>query len=50
MWGRVTDFLEFYLGRWHWPTFNIADSAITIGCCFLLLDLLKPKRQTANVP
>jgi signal peptidase II len=48
--GRVTDFLEFYLGSYHWPTFNVADSAIVVGSALLLLDLLRPKRQTANVP
>jgi signal peptidase II len=50
MWGRVTDFLEFYIGDYHWPTFNVADSAIVIGSGLLLLDLLRPKRQAANVP
>lgn len=47
VWGRVTDFLEVYLGSFHWPTFNLADSAIVIGSGLLLLDLLRPKRQPA---
>lgn len=47
-WGRVTDFLEFYIGNLHWPTFNLADSAIVIGSGLLLLDLLRPKRQAAR--
>ena len=46
--GRVTDFLELYIGDWHWPTFNVADSAITIGSCLLVLELLRPKRQAAG--
>ena len=46
--GRVTDFLEFYIGDYHWPTFNVADSAIVIGCGLLLLDMLRSK-QAANV-
>ena len=50
VWGRVTDFLDFYIGDYHWPTFNVADSAIVIGSGLLLLDLLRPKRQAANVP
>jgi len=50
LWGRVTDFLEFYVGDYHWPTFNMADSAIVIGSGLLLLELLRPKRQAANVP
>jgi signal peptidase II len=50
LWGRVTDFLELYIGEYHWPTFNIADSAIVIGSGLLILDMLRPKRQAANVP
>ena len=50
VWGRVTDFLDFYAGDYHWPTFNIADSAIVIGSGLLLVEMLRPKRQTANVP
>jgi len=29
--GSVIDFLDFYVGRYHWPAFNVADSAITVG-------------------
>ena len=50
MWGRVTDFLEVYVGEHHWPTFNVADSAIVIGSGLLIVDMLRPKRQAANVP
>jgi signal peptidase II len=49
LWGRVTDFLLFHVGEYAWPTFNVADSAIVIGCGLLLLDLLRAKRQAANV-
>jgi signal peptidase II len=35
--GFVTDFLDFYVGRWHWPFFNVADSCITIGALLLIL-------------
>src|SRR5215470_9414475 len=43
--GRVTDFLEFYVGNYHWPTFNVADSAIVVGCGLLLLEQVRSKRQ-----
>jgi len=35
--GRVIDFLDFYLGSYHWPAFNVADCAITIGAFFFAL-------------
>lgn len=35
--GAVTDFLDFYVGTWHWPAFNVADSAICIGAALLIL-------------
>lgn len=37
--GAVTDFLDFHLGSHHWPSFNIADSAITVGIALLALDV-----------
>jgi signal peptidase II len=33
--GRVTDFLDFYIGSHHWPPFNVADSAIVVGALLL---------------
>lgn len=36
--GHVIDFLDFHLGGWHWPAFNIADSAIVSGAALLILD------------
>jgi signal peptidase II len=38
--GYVVDFIDFHYGAWHWYTFNIADSAISIGAVFLMLDAL----------
>ena len=35
--GAVVDFIDFHLFGWHWPAFNIADSAITLGVVFLLI-------------
>jgi signal peptidase II len=46
--GAVTDFLDFYIGELHWPAFNLADSAIVIGSCLLLISLLRPKQQPAG--
>jgi signal peptidase II len=34
--GEVIDFLDFYVGQSHWPAFNVADSAITVGISLLL--------------
>lgn len=45
--GEVTDFLDVYIGSYHWPTFNVADSAITIGAGLILLNLWRQRRQTA---
>ena len=50
LFGRVTDFLLVYIGSYQWPAFNVADSAIVIGCGLLLLDLLHTKRQAIHVP
>ena len=41
--GKVVDFLDFYIGQLHWPAFNIADSAITIGVGIFLFHLLFKK-------
>jgi len=41
--GRVTDFLLFYIGQYQWPAFNVADSAIVIGACLLVFEILFTK-------
>ncbi len=46
--GTVTDFLEVYNGGWTFPAFNVADSAITVGSAFLIIDLLRPKKKPAT--
>jgi signal peptidase II len=38
--GAVTDFFEVWLGDYHWPAFNVADSAITIGAALIIIDVL----------
>jgi signal peptidase II len=38
--GRVVDFLLFYVGRYQWPVFNMADSAIVVGAGLLVVEIL----------
>ncbi len=40
--GAVRDFFDFYIGNYHWPAFNIADSAVVCGVLFLLFSTAKP--------
>ena len=44
--GRVVDFIDFYVGTWHWPAFNVADSAISIGIVFLLITSFRSELAT----
>ncbi|MGC1173896.1 signal peptidase II [Polaromonas sp.] len=44
--GYVVDFLDFHYGGWHFPAFNVADSAITIGAVCLILDELLRVRKS----
>ena len=37
-WGHVVDFLDFHVAGWHWPAFNVADSAICVGAGLLILE------------
>ena len=49
--GTVTDFVDVYYGDWHWATFNVADSAITVGALLLALQMLISKEpEAARVP
>jgi signal peptidase II len=47
LYGHVIDFIDVYYGAWHWPTFNIADSAITLGAVLLILDAFMGRREAA---
>lgn len=43
--GYVIDFLDVYYGTYHWPAFNIADSAITIGVALMLVDSFRSQEK-----
>ena len=43
--GAVVDFLDFHIGGWHWPAFNIADSCIVIGVAWLLILFILARRR-----
>jgi signal peptidase II len=43
--GSVLDFLDFHAGSYHWPAFNVADSAITMGAMLVIFDLLFAHEQ-----
>ncbi len=44
LYGAVVDFLYFHIGRYGWPAFNVADSAITVGVVIMLLSQFWPQR------
>lgn len=46
VYGAVVDFIDLHAGDWHWPAFNLADAAITVGVVVLAVDaLLKPWKR-----
>ena len=45
--GEVVDFIDFHIGSWHWYTFNLADSAITVGAVLLAIDAWVSRRAPA---
>jgi signal peptidase II len=49
--GEVVDFVDVYVGQWHWPAFNLADSSICVGVGLLLLDFgRREARKGERVP
>ncbi|MEM7048119.1 MAG: signal peptidase II [Acidobacteriota bacterium] len=46
--GAVTDFLDFYVGSHHWPSFNVADSAITVGIALMVIDSFRSREPTGG--
>jgi signal peptidase II len=47
--GHVVDFLDFYIGDYHWPAFNIADSAIFIGAGLMIYESFQNKKDSKNL-
>lgn len=45
IYGHVIDFLDFHIHGWHWPAFNLADSAICIGAVLMVIDELRRVRR-----
>lgn len=46
--GMVLDYLDFYIGAYHWPAFNIADTAITLGAISLIISFLLRKKHASS--
>ena len=46
--GTVTDFVEVHAGQHYFPAFNVADSAITVGACLLLLDMWRARERKVS--
>ena len=46
--GYVVDFLDFHAWGYHWPAFNVADSAITVGAALLILDSFRTRKAPAQ--
>ncbi|MCS6874848.1 MAG: signal peptidase II [Pyrinomonadaceae bacterium] len=47
--GFVIDFIDFYIGSWHYPTFNVADMAIVTGAGLLIIEMYFSKKDKQNV-
>ena len=47
--GDVVDYLDVYVGPYHWPTFNLADTAISVGVGLILLEILWGQRATRQI-
>ena len=44
--GMVVDFIDFYIKNWHFATFNVADSAVSIGAMIIIIDQMKHRSIT----
>jgi signal peptidase II len=45
---EVIDFLDVYVGSYHWPAFNIADSAIFMGAVFLIIEMIRKRDEASS--
>jgi signal peptidase II len=48
--GSVVDFIEVHIYSYHWPDFNVADSAIVVGAILLMLDSVRPRKDLKPGP
>lgn len=48
LYGSVLDFADVYAGQWHWPAFNVADSAITIGAALIFWEMIFGARASGG--
>ena len=46
--GLVVDFLDFHVGEWHWPAFNVADMGISCGVCLLIISMYATGRRRSR--
>jgi signal peptidase II len=46
--GAVTDFIDVYAGSYHWPSFNVADSAISVGIVLMAIDSFRSRKKTSE--
>ncbi len=46
--GEVVDFIQWYVKSWYWPSFNVADSAISIGVALLAIDMVFSRKAEKN--
>ena len=44
--GKVVDFIDVFVGDWHWPAFNVADSALTVGIFIFILENIRQGKLT----
>ena len=47
--GYVVDFIDMQFGNWHYPTFNVADTAICVGAALMIIDMFLSKKKQAEI-